>query len=178
MAKKKSKAKSMNMIYVILGLVTTVLTFVSMAFAFIGTKTTTVILGGENVTKDSMSMTEWFDFITNAEKAEGIASWQIAKILFIVMLVLVGIVAVGMLINMFVKKPIVSTITNIVGIVTILVAIVFFILTIVGGSALSTGLDAGSIGSIAHSYYPHLAIYFLAIFGIATPIMAYLASKK
>lgn len=177
MAKKKTKNKN-SLIYGIIALVSAVLTFVSMAFHFVGSKVSTSGVLGNNSSSSTMSLGDWFDFVSNAEKVDGIVSWQIARVLFIVVLVMVGLVAIGLIVNSFLKSKGFKTALNVLSILTILVALVFIILMFVGSSALSSSTDLGGIIGGAYTYYPYLATYFITIFSIISAVFACLATNK
>jgi len=177
MAKKKTKNKN-NLLYGLLTICSAVLTFVSLAFHFVGSKASTSGILGSNSSSSTMSLGDWFDFVTDAEKVEGIVSWQIARILFIVALVLVGLIAIGIVVNYFIKNKSFSTAIKIVSALTIVVALVFVILMFVGSSALSNSANLGGIIGGAYTYYPYLATYFITVFSMLSAVFACLATKK
>jgi len=176
MAKKKTK--NMNFIYMLLTFATGVLTFVAMAFSFIGLKTTSGVAGATKTTKTAMSMSEWFDLIVNFEKVDGIGSWQVSKIFFIITLVLVGLVLLGIVLNIFLKNKTLANCIKVVSLLAIVSALVFFITNIVGCSALSTSVGDTDIVGGSSKYYPHLALYFITLFTIATSVFSFLTLKK
>jgi len=177
MAKKKTKNKN-GMIFGIIALVSAVLTFVSMAFHFVGSKASTSGILGSNSSTSTMTLGDWFKFIDNAEKVEAIISWQIARVLFIVTLVLVGLIAIGLILNAFVRSKGFKLALNIVNVVTIVIAIIFMILMFTGSSALSSSANLGGIIGGSYTYSPYIAPYLITIFAITTSIFTCLATRK
>ena len=177
MAKKKTKNKN-NLLFCLLAICSAVLTFVSMAFHFVGSKASTSGILGNNSATSTMSLGEWFDFVAKAEKVEGIVSWQIARILFVVTLILVGLIVIGLIVNWFIKNKNLSTAIKIVSALTIVVVLAFVILMFVGSSALSSSANLGGIIGGAYTYYPYLATYFITGFSVMSAVFACLATNK
>ncbi len=177
MAKKKTKNKN-NLLFGLLTICSAVLTFVSLAFHFVGSKASTSGILGNNSSSSTMSLGDWFDFVSKAENVEGIVSWQIARIVFIVVLVLVALIAIGLIVNYLIKNKTLSTVNKIISALTIVFALVFIILMFVGSSALSSSANLGGIIGGAYTYYPYLATYFITIFSVITAVFACLTTKK
>ena len=168
MAKKsKKQTKKNSFLFILLALLGGIMTFVSMAFNFFGHKT---FLGDKVLTENNMTMSGWFDFISTFSEADKIGTWIGAKILFIALLVLVGLILVCMLCKLFVKKPVLNIIVKVLACLTIVVSIIFIVLSFIGANALSS--------KILGTYYPQIAVYLLTIFSVLTSIFAGLASKK
>lgn len=177
MAKKKAKSK-VNLIYMLITFVAGALAFVSMAFKFIGKDATGGVLGNTATSSSTMTLSEWFDFITTFGEADGIVSWQIAKVFLIVTLVLIGLVLIGLVVNLFIKNKTLSNIIKIISVLAGVMAIIFFITVITGSSALSTSAGNTSLIGASNKYYPSVAPYLITVFTLCTVVFSFLALKK
>ena len=177
MAKKKVKTK-INFIYLMITLIAGALSFVSLAFNFIGNHASGGVLGNTATKTGTMNLGEWFDFTSKFGELNGIASWQVANIFLIITLVLIGLVIIGILVNLFFKNKIFSNVLKIVSILAGATAIVFFITIITGSSALSSSAgDMGVIG-VSSKYYPSVAPYLITLFTLCTVVFSFLTLRK
>ncbi len=177
MAKKKAKS-GVNFIYMIITLVAGTLTYVSMAFNFIGKDTTGGVLGNTATSTSVMSLGDWFKYISTLSDIDRIASWQIAKAFFIITLVLVGLVLICLVINAFIKNKALGNCIKIVAILAAVSALVFFITVITGSSALSSSAGDTSLIGASNRYYPSVAPYLVTIFTLSTTAFTFLALRK
>lgn len=178
MAKKRTKNNKNILIYGLLTVCSAVLTFVSLVFHFVGSRASTSGILGNNSSSSTMSLGDWFDFVSTAEKVDGIISWQIARILLIATLVMVGLIVIGLIINGFLKNKGLKTVLRIFSVLTIVLALIFIILMFVGSSALSSSANLGGVIGGAYTYFPYLATYFITLFSILTAIFACVSTKK
>lgn len=160
MAKKKSTG---GLVMKIITIVAAVLTFVSIAFKFVGYTVRATLGSLTNSESDSSSMGDWFDMLENAStEADGIAAWQAAKGFLIAAFIIIGIIAVIAILKLFMNMGLLNLLMKIAGIAGIVVSLVFIICLIVGCVQMSGSLT----DAITCSYYPREGSILITLFGL------------
>ena len=160
MAKKKSTG---GLVMKIITIVAAVLTFVSIAFKFVGYTVRATLGSLTNSESDSSSMGDWFDMLENAStEADDIAAWQAAKGFLIAAFIIIGIIAVIAILKLFMNMGLLNLLMKIAGIAGIVVSLVFIICLIVGCVQMSGSLT----DAITCSYYPREGSILITLFGL------------
>lgn len=166
MAKKKSKGSvGLSLILSIVSIALAVLTFVSLAFNFLSAKTE--VLGVTKTT--NYNLAGWMDRINFYKDAEGVVGWNVGKVFMIITLVVVGLLAVALLVNLFVKNKYLTLAIKVLSVLTVVVALVFFISTLVG---------CGKLSNDATTYIANFAVYAIAITSLASAVVGFFAVRK
>lgn len=160
MAKKKSSG---GLVLKIVTIVAAVLTFVAMAFKFVGYTVSTTILNRTSTSSGSSSMSDWFDMLNNAStEMDGIAAWQAAKGFLIAVFIVIAIIAVIAILKLFLNIGLLNLLMKIAAIAGIVVSLVFIICLIVGCVQMSGSITE----AITYAYYPREGSILITLFGL------------
>lgn len=146
-----------------------VLAFIALAFPVYGG---TLNVGGKITSSESASLSEFFDFIKNNAKLDGITGYKVGSVFLIITLVLVALCLVVAVLQIFLNNKWLRLAGLILGIATAVVALVFLICMLVGSSALS-GSGYGS----SLTYFAHAGTWVLALSGVGSAACVAVASR-
>ena len=163
----KNKNKSTNLILMIVSFVAAGLSFLGLALNFVSRKTE-----GPYGTQTDWSLSNWFETIDNLKNYDKIGSWQTARTMLIVAAILLVVVAVLVIVNHFVKNPIVKWGTFGVAIAVVVCTAIFAIMTFVGCKALTDDV-------VLATYFANIGAYFFTVGGlVAGACAAVVALRK
>ena len=173
------KVKGKELIFKIVSLVATVLTFVGLAFKFAYEK----ISSGGQSTGGSVTRADWvdsFDYFKRLTSA-GHAFWQIARVFMIISLVVLAILAVITVVEFFFNHKYLSLAKRIISIVAIACVAIFFITLAIGSILIANKLSdlySSPVAKVSVSFIPHVGPWFMLVFGLTASITALLDKKK
>lgn len=171
------KVKGKELIFKIVSLCTTVLTFVGLAFKFAYQST---VVGGHKIDAFSGSITrgDWWDMVNEGLEelsGPGYTFWQFAKVFLIVSLVVLAILAVLTVVEFFFSHKYLSLAKRIVSVVAIVSVVVFFATLVIGGLIVA---NKETVGVTEVTLLPNVGAWFIFVFGLVASVMALLDKKK
>lgn len=154
-----------------------ILAFVGFAFKF----AMEMSMGGYDMSLVQLSFKDWNEYLKwGGEFGEKVGVWKASRVMMIILLVLLAVLAVLVLIQLFLQNNILRTITKVVGIVSLILAIIFPFVFSLGGmmasvpdlSKLMENLDDISI------MMPNLGPMWIALWGFVGSIFGLVAIKR
>ncbi|MGN0787457.1 MAG: hypothetical protein ACI4L6_00090 [Candidatus Onthoplasma sp.] len=169
---KKSK-KSLNLLWSIVAIAGTVVSFIMLALNWMVLKVT---FAG-STTRENYNLPKWFDFLKDMNEAtieiSGRTALNVGKVFLIISIVLLALVAICALLNLFIKNKYLALATKIVSVASLISVVVFLIAMIAGCSGLSDQFSSGGA-----SFLMGVGSILFTIFGIATSALGFVSGLK
>lgn len=159
-----------------LAIVFAVVSFLGLAFNFVVYTVTGGLGNTSRSTTENWSLSQWFDFFKD-NSSDKIGTWNFAKVLMIITLVVVAIVAVLALVQLFVDNKLVRLGTSVASIVCMALSVLFIIMFIVGGAVYASSVSgSGDFVSLTTTMAPNAGPIILALGGILAGVCGLLSN--